>query len=97
MLRVRVKSRGNLGGVGVGWSSGIVGPSPIPAASLGEGVRDTFCGPDVGQAVLPTPPGGSPASLGRQVNAPLTWSNDLPYVFRVRRFCHGPRVKDHTG
>ena len=53
---------------------------------------DTFCGPKVGQVVLRAPPGGSPAFLATQVNASLTRNNDLPYVFGVRRFCHGPGI-----
>ena len=76
-------------------------------ATVGR-VRDAFCGPEVGQVVLPALPGGSPASLDRQVNAPLTRSNDLPYlpltrsndlpyVFRVRRLCHGPPLAHAAG
>ena len=54
-------------------------------------MRDTFRGPEVGQVVLPAPPGGSPASQHMQVNALLTRSNDLPYVFVSADLVTDPR------
>lgn len=44
-------------------------------------MREAFCGRKVGQMVLPAPPGGSPASPNRQVNAPQAQNNDPPYFF----------------
>ena len=48
--------------------------------------------------VLPAPPGGSPASLHRQVNAPPTRNNDLPDGFScVRPLLSRPRVDASEG
>lgn len=44
-------------------------------------VHDTLGGIAVRQAVLAAMPPGSPAAPRRQVNAPLSRTNDLPYPF----------------
>ena len=78
LRRLGVNKLTHLGGQAAGTPT--TAPKIMDAVS-GRVVRDNLGGPEVGQVVLPTTPGGSPATRKRQVNVPLARNNDLPYGF----------------